>query len=90
MNRTPERNFRDERLDVLAGTRGSLNDRAVRLHEMRQLVTDIALDLQKRAAVAPAAAIPDVPTAGLATAADNADAINAVLTVLRARGLVAP
>lgn len=36
------------------------------------------------------AAIADVPTAGAATAADNATAINAILAALRTNGIISP
>jgi hypothetical protein len=53
-------------------------------------VTATAAQINAAASTAAAAAITNVPTAGSATAAANATAINAILVVLRDRGFVAP
>lgn len=42
MTKEPKTAFRDERLDILAGTRGNAGDRAVRLNEMPDLVAETA------------------------------------------------
>lgn len=52
-------------------------------------VTATAAQINSGVATAPASAITDVATAGSATAAANATAINSILAVLRARGFVA-
>lgn len=49
MNRTPQTANRDERLDILAGTRGEASKRAVRLSEMPDLVAATAAGMIERA-----------------------------------------
>lgn len=49
MNRTPQTANRDERLDILAGTRGEASKRAVRLSEMPDLVAATAAGMIEKA-----------------------------------------
>ena len=55
MNRTPQTANRDERLDILAGTRGDEGKRAVRLSEIPDLVAATAAGMIQKSI----AAIPD-------------------------------
>lgn len=66
--KSPQSNFRDERLDVLAGTRGRPTERAVRLGELGELV----VKMLPVAAVTPPLVIPplDVPTQRVALGAN--------------------
>jgi hypothetical protein len=48
MKRTPQEAFRDERLDVLAGTRGDANKHAVRKGEIPSLVSEAFATAQEK------------------------------------------
>lgn len=58
--KTPQGNFRDERLDVLAGTRGRAEDRAVRIGELGDLVAAMVAKMLPAPVTAPEPE-PDAP-----------------------------
>lgn len=67
---------------------GTLGE-AMRIKAENDVVVQGGLGIHGNTAPAQAAAIADVPTAGSATAADNATAINSILTALRNIGIIA-